>query len=130
MINKIKNQYNPDVVSAPGETLLEILQTVGMTQSDLAKRMGRPIKTVNEISKIITVEEHQVGGFGNIVAGILAQGKAMSKPLAMDMIGINDRFGESGSPWDLMKSFELTAEHISVRAKKLFDVKAWLVKNK
>jgi len=51
MINKIKNQYNPDVVSAPGETLLEILQTVGMTQSDLAKRMGRPIKTVNEIIK-------------------------------------------------------------------------------
>ena len=82
------------------------------------------VKAVDEISKIVTVEEHQAGGFGNIIAGIITQGKALSKPLVMDIIGINDRFGESGNPWDLMKSFELTAEHISVRAKKLFDVKA------
>lgn len=49
MIDKIKNRYTPDVVSAPGDTLLEILQSVQMTQSDLARRMGRPVKTVNEI---------------------------------------------------------------------------------
>lgn len=34
---------------APGEILLEALQDRGMSQSDLARRMGRPIKTINEI---------------------------------------------------------------------------------
>src|SRR6266700_2621344 len=35
----------------PGETLVEVLQRVGMSQSDLARRMNRPIKTINEIIK-------------------------------------------------------------------------------
>ena len=79
------------------------------------------LKATEEIGKIITVEEQQVGGFGNIIAGIITQGKKFSKPFIMDMIGINDHFGESGAPWDLMKAFGLSAEQISVRAKKLFD---------
>ncbi|HUX59518.1 MAG TPA: transketolase [Bacteroidales bacterium] len=79
------------------------------------------VKAADEIGKILTVEEQQTGGFGNIIAGVIAQGKKFSKPLAMDMIGINDHFGESGAPWDLMKAFGLSAEQISERAKKLFD---------
>ncbi len=43
------NKYNPDQVSYPGETLLEALNERSMTQADLARRMGRPNKTVNEI---------------------------------------------------------------------------------
>lgn len=80
------------------------------------------VKAVDEIGKILTIEEQQVGGFGNIVAGVIAQGKRYSKPFAMDMIGINDHFGESGAPWDLMKAFGLSAEQIAVRAKKLLDL--------
>ena len=80
------------------------------------------LKATEEIGKILTIEEQQVGGFGNIVAGIIAQGKRFSKPFAMDMVGINDHFGESGAPWDLMKAFGLSAEQIVVRAKKLFDL--------
>jgi addiction module HigA family antidote len=34
---------------APGETLAETLETLGMTQAELAERMGRPLKTINEI---------------------------------------------------------------------------------
>lgn len=49
MTNVLRNEYHPDYVSPPGETLLETLETVGMTQTELAKRMGRPIKTINEI---------------------------------------------------------------------------------
>ena len=45
----LQNEYDPDYVSAPGETLLETLDTIGMSQVELAKRMGRPVKTVNEI---------------------------------------------------------------------------------
>ena len=51
MINTIKNQYQPDFVSAPGETLQELLDSIGMSQAELARRTGRPIKTINEIIK-------------------------------------------------------------------------------
>lgn len=47
----IKNEYMPDSVSPPGETLLETIEALGMSQTDLANRMGRPIKTINEIIK-------------------------------------------------------------------------------
>ncbi len=81
------------------------------------------LRAAMETGKILTVEEQQVGGFGNIVAGIIAQGKIFSTPFIMDMIGINDHFGESGDPWDLMKAFGLSAEQIVVRAKRLYDQK-------
>jgi len=43
--------YLPDQVSAPGETLRELLDERGITQRDLSDRMGRPTKTINEIVK-------------------------------------------------------------------------------
>ena len=46
-----KNEYNPDVVSAPGETLQEMIDDRGMTQTDLAERLGLAQKTVNETIK-------------------------------------------------------------------------------
>lgn len=51
MSDVLKNQYFPDSVSPPGETLLEVLSTRGMSQSELADRTGRPNKTINEIVK-------------------------------------------------------------------------------
>lgn len=69
---------------------------------------------------ILTCEEHQVGGFGNIIAGIILQA-AINKPLKFDMIGVKDRFGQSGAPWELMHMFSLTAEFIAKRAKELID---------
>ncbi len=82
------------------------------------------IKAAEETGIIITTEEHQVGGFGNIIAGVIAQGKSYNNPLLMDMIGVEDRFGESGAPWELTKVFGLTAEHIAKRAKELYDKKS------
>jgi addiction module HigA family antidote len=49
MSNTIQNQYTPDYVSLPGETLQEILEERGMSQAELAERTGRPKKTINEI---------------------------------------------------------------------------------
>lgn len=46
-----RNEYLPDVVSPPGETLADALAERGMTQADLADRTGRPRKTINEIVK-------------------------------------------------------------------------------
>jgi addiction module HigA family antidote len=45
------NQFRPDYAIAPGYTLLEVLNSVGMTQAQLADRTGRPRKTINEIVK-------------------------------------------------------------------------------
>jgi transketolase len=78
------------------------------------------LKAAEDTNLIISIEEHQVGGFGNIIAGVIAQVKSYDSPLLMDMIGVEDRFGESGSPWELTKVFGLTAEHIAKRAKKLY----------
>jgi transketolase len=77
------------------------------------------LKAAEDTNLIISIEEHQVGGFGNIIAGVIAQNKKYSTPLLMDMIGVEDRFGESGEPWELTKVFGLTAEHIAKRAKEL-----------
>jgi addiction module HigA family antidote len=49
MANSIQNEYYPNYVSPPAETLLETLETIGMSQAELAKRMGCPVKTINEI---------------------------------------------------------------------------------
>jgi HTH-type transcriptional regulator/antitoxin HigA len=44
-----RNQYFPDSVTHPGETLLETIEAIGMTQAELAERTGRPTKTISEI---------------------------------------------------------------------------------
>jgi HTH-type transcriptional regulator / antitoxin HigA len=50
MSNEFQNQYAPDYVSPPGETLQEILEERGMSQAELAERTGRPKKTISEIT--------------------------------------------------------------------------------
>jgi addiction module HigA family antidote len=51
MGNKRGYVYSPDYAVAPGETLLETIQALGMNQVELAARTGRPLKTINEIIK-------------------------------------------------------------------------------
>jgi len=46
-----KYKFEPDYAFPPGETLLETLETLGLTQKELATRMGRPLKTINQIIK-------------------------------------------------------------------------------
>lgn len=51
MIEQNKQLYQPNKISAPGETLLDLLEEREMSQAELAKRTGRPLKTINEIVK-------------------------------------------------------------------------------
>ncbi|MFH1416533.1 MAG: transketolase [Elusimicrobiota bacterium] len=81
------------------------------------------VKAAGDTGAVLTCEEHQVGGFGNIVAGAISRGKCFSMPLVMDMVGVEDIFGESGSPWELMIDFGLVAENIAVKAAKLIEKK-------
>ena len=53
---------------------------------------------------IFTVEEHNIiGGFGSAVAEVVVQ----NCPVPMEFIGVNDTFGESGKPSDLMVKYKL-----------------------
>jgi HTH-type transcriptional regulator/antitoxin HigA len=51
MSNTTSNQFVPDYAVSPGETLLDTIEALGMSQAELAERTGRPKKTVNEIIK-------------------------------------------------------------------------------
>ncbi len=80
------------------------------------------VKTALETGIVVTAEEHQVGGFGNRVAAVIAQAPELyAKHTIMGMVGVKDRFGESGMPWELVKEFEVSAEHIAAKAKELYD---------
>jgi transketolase len=80
------------------------------------------VRAALETNVIVTAEEHQVGGFGNWIAATMAQAPELyGKAVITAMIGVKDRFGESGAPWELVKEFEVSAEHIAAKAKELVD---------
>lgn len=76
------------------------------------------IKTARSVQAIISAEEHQKGGLGNLVAGALVEANLGRLP-KFSMIGVNDRFGETGQPWELLKAFGLTAEFIAKKTVEL-----------
>ncbi|MBW1769074.1 MAG: helix-turn-helix domain-containing protein, partial [Deltaproteobacteria bacterium] len=51
MTERLENEYIPDYVTPPGETLQEILDTIGMSKAELADRIGKTPKTIGEIIK-------------------------------------------------------------------------------
>jgi transketolase len=78
------------------------------------------VRAADNTGLVVTAEEHQVGGFGNIVAGaILENRRNFQLPLLLDRVGVPDCFGLSGNPWELMQWFGLSAEHIAERVLKL-----------
>lgn len=67
------------------------------------------VQAAKDCGAIVTIEEHQItGGLGGAVAELLAK----HNPVPMEMIGVQDRFGESGAPRELLDHFGLTAPYI------------------
>lgn len=55
-----------------------------------------------ECAAVVTVEEHQVmGGFGSAIAEFLVH----THPVVMEMVGVHDRFGQSGTPDELLEEY-------------------------
>jgi len=75
------------------------------------------IKAAQETNCIITAEEHQIGGLGNQIAAVIL--KAGYNP-KFGMIGVEDRFGESGSPDELAIDFKLRAGNIVDKINKIY----------
>ncbi|HEY3397724.1 MAG TPA: transketolase [Armatimonadota bacterium] len=91
------------------ETRVLNLHTVAPLDREAILAAGR------EVGVVLTAEEHQVGGMGNLVAATLAEGN-LPEPYRFKMIGVPHTFGESGQPWELLKFFGLTAEHLAQAA--------------
>ena len=67
------------------------------------------LQAASETGAIVTVEEHQItGGLGGAVAEVLSQ----NYPVPLKIIGVEDCFGESGEPNELLEKFGLTKEAI------------------
>ena len=77
-----------------------------------------------ETGVVVTAEEHQIGALAWRVSGILTESTELyGVPVITGAIGVKDRFGDSGAPWELIKEFEVSAEHIAQKAMELMAVK-------
>jgi transketolase len=82
------------------------------------------LRAALETGAIVTAEEHQIGALAWRVSGLLTESRELyGKPVVTGAIGVKDRFGDSGAPWELVKDFELSAEHIAEKALELMAVK-------
>jgi transketolase len=82
------------------------------------------LRAAKETGIIVTAEEHQIGALAWRVSGVITASKALyGVPVLTGAIGVRDRFGDSGAPWELIREFEVSAEHIAAKAKELMDVK-------
>ena len=78
------------------------------------------IKAAKECKCIVTAEEHQVaGGMGSAVAEVVVK----NAPVPIEMVGVFDRFGESGPPMELFKTFNMKDVNIAAAAHKAIERK-------
>lgn len=72
------------------------------------------IKAAKETKAIVTAEEHSIiGGLGSAVSEVVSE----NCPIIVKKVGINDCFGESGTPAELLEKYGLTAKHIVEKVK-------------
>ncbi|SMG38385.1 transketolase [Marivirga sericea] len=78
------------------------------------------LKSISKTRCVVTAEEHQRnGGLGDAVAQVLAQ----HNPTPQEYVAVDDQFGESGKPEQLMKKYGLDAEHIVAAVEKVIKRK-------
>lgn len=76
------------------------------------------LQSARKTGRVVTAEEAQIaGGFGGAVAELLCE----KMPTPLFRIGINDRYGESGSPAELFEYFGLTGPRIAVQVKTFIE---------
>ncbi|MCK9219987.1 MAG: transketolase family protein [Bacteroidales bacterium] len=74
------------------------------------------IQAARETGAIITAEEHQIyGGLGSAVSEVVTQ----FHPVPISFVGMNDKFGESGTPGELMEKFGMTTHNLIKSCKKM-----------
>ena len=78
------------------------------------------VKAAKETGALVTAEEHSViGGLGSAVSEVLSE----EYPVPVLKVGVQDKFGESGKPDELLEAYGLTAKDIAKKAKKAISLK-------
>jgi transketolase len=74
------------------------------------------LKSVAKTGCIVSAEEHQIaGGLGESIAQVLSR----NNPLPQEFVAVNDSFGESGSPAELMEKYGLDTPNLIAAAEKV-----------
>ena len=74
------------------------------------------LKSVEKTGKIVTAEEHNyLGGLGESVAGMLAR----RRPTKQEFVAVNDTFGESATPAELMKKYKIDSAAVKEAVKRI-----------
>lgn len=78
------------------------------------------VELAKQTGSVVTVEDHQAaGGLGGLIAETLAK----SLPTPIEMIGLQDTFGESGTPMELIKKYKMDKDAIKEAVKKVISRK-------
>lgn len=76
------------------------------------------LKSVQKTGRVVSAEEAQIkGGFGGAIAELLSE----KLPTPLKRIGMQDRFGESGAPYELLDKFGLTGEKMAEQIKQFVN---------
>ncbi|MDC3258125.1 transketolase family protein [Flavobacteriales bacterium] len=93
----------------------KILETDGISANVINIHTIKPLDTdtilnsVKHTRCVVTAEEHMLnGGLGDSIAQFLST----NNPVPIEMIGVDDKFGESGPPMKLMEKYGLTSKDI------------------
>ena len=102
------------------------LETEGIYASVMNLGTVKPIDEeaivafAKEIGAVVTVEEHQVAcGMGSAVAETLAK----HQPVPIEFVGVQDKFGQSGEPNELIEQYGMGVSHIKEAVKKVIGRK-------
>jgi len=110
------------VMVAEAQDAAEFLQSKGVSAEVINMHTIKPLdqetilKSAQKTGCVVTAEEHQkAGGMGSAVMEVLAQ----NHPVPVEMVGIDDTFGESGNPSELMEKYGITSKEIIEQALKV-----------
>ena len=78
------------------------------------------LKSIAKTGCVVTAEEHNIlGGLGESVARTLS----LNNPVPQEFVAVQDSFGESGTPAQLMEKYQLNSEAIIAKAEKVINRK-------
>lgn len=123
----VMNEGKDVTVFATGHLVWEALQAAkeleneGISAEIIDIHTIKPLDTdavlasVAKTGAAVCAEEHLIaGGLGELIAGTLAR----HLPAPVEFVAVDDKFGQSGSPSELMKAYGLDASHIVSAARK------------
>ena len=104
----------------------EILEAEGISAEVINIATIKPldveavVASAKKTGAVVCAEEHNMcGGLGELIAGVLAS----HAPTPVEYINGGDRFGQSGTPAQLLKAYDMDAEHIAEAARKAISRK-------